>query len=128
MRKGSLGYRENIEEKQKVEIVLHRLGAAYGHLFMSESPGDGMFDLKVAEWQMSIGRYSHTKLHKAIERCKQEYKETVTLPQFMTCLNISQYQAMLDSDETPKLETSKEKSERIAKGKIALNKIRSLIR
>lgn len=127
------GSYRNETNKIKVAQVLIRLGAIYGHIFTSNHKTDEAFDAAVIEWSASIGKYDYDRLDKAIEKCKTIYKKTVTLPEFMDCLKVSQYQAMLDRDEPkllPKIETEDEKKARIKRGeegiKEAMNEITGL--
>lgn len=121
---------ENYVDKEnytKISEVLVRLGNIYGHMFTSNHKTDELFEEVAREWAISIGHYSCSRLNRTIEKCKSEHKKTVSLPEFIACSTVSQYEAMLgrsDPLRLSKLETHEEKSGRIKRGKIALNKIR----
>jgi len=85
-----------------------------------------MFDAVAIEWTMAIGDYSYQSLDRALERCKKEHKKTVTLPQFMDCLQVSQYQAMINKKIIPPLKqiiSAKEKERKNKIGKEAVKKM-----
>lgn len=130
----SASYLSNRNQNQneiKVAQVLVRLGSIYGHLFTSNHKTDEDFQAAVKEWTVNIGHYSYTRLDKAIEKCKLEHKKTITLPEFIECSRVSQYEAMLgrsDPLRLSKLETPEEKSGRMRRGQVALNKIRESMR
>lgn len=117
--------------RNKVAMVIVRLGLIYGHLFTSNYKTEEMLEAMITQWVREVGSYSYENLEKGITRCLKEHKETVNLPQFMDCLKLSQYQAMLERSCEPlcltHLETDENKLKRMERGKIAINKIRESI-
>jgi len=115
--------------RNKVAEVIVTLSLNYGHLFTSHHcKNEEMLEAIITVWVMDIGSYSSEKLDKAIERCTGIYTETINLPQFREVLKFGDRaagrQREYDTQRLSKLETPSEKSGRMTRGKIALDKLR----
>jgi hypothetical protein len=86
-----------------IEKLFVRLGANYGHLFMSQFKTDQHLMAAKKEWAIALKDRSPVQLSEAIKSCQKNYMMPPTLPQFLAITD----SIKISEDNTPRIPPSK---------------------
>jgi hypothetical protein len=70
---------------KRIETLFVRLGAIYGHIWLSSYKNERVLELTKKEWSEGLQRFDTSTLRAALLRFREQAGFPPTLPQFIEC-------------------------------------------